>query len=789
LNSKFFDDMQYFAQESIAPELVSRTGYVRRGNEDSLKALAKANIVYLFSTLPKYDSNGNIVFNKYGVAEKMDMDLVWNNVAKTTENTPDFDRLIEKLIAAAKDDKTLNEIFTRLGVPSSDVVSFSEHGYWTDFFDAFNKSRVPLVQVTLKKEIDENELFSFTETVGQAFGADKKIGTIWNSRFRASQPNNPYMSRDNEGNYLNTLKVMQAFPSKASAQSDRIGFFRAIGFDLSNKRAILDKINSSNLFDPQFFWERVSAINKGVSIDGEQMKIRDLNDLYSEVTVKNDANNINNTLRGNAGTWNRLIQLEARFGDHVNNYMTSNAEGNAQFEHQLNNSMTALINDLNNAENYYDVINQPSMSQLNVANNPFSNYNDIMNQLFYLDINNLPKDKKYGDRTGNKLAVFNLSGLAFEQNDNVEGKSAAGSDEYTKMIMDLALFKKGYFENMRHADKGTSYMVKVVGPSAQDRHVKLNDFKTTAWKSETVDKVLPALFGEMSRISILKGYAADKNFENYDFKYIENGQRFQIFEKILPPKVINQLNEIINKFDNELSFQKNIENSQAEIKELASPHIVSYFERQATINDDIFDKRIKRFTDGSSGLSPRQLITAFTVNHWLHNYDTMGMIYGDVALYNHVKQEFHKRNAGAGSTGTIIRTDQVMQDFINNDALTYHTYASKLKRDGFIIPEGNDFNYSDTLNTAIIKEMKVGSVYYNALVEKLGEQKAKDYAEAEMQEADAQGLITFDAYRALSIAQNEWSNEQELLYRDVINGVEIDPTDVTNFFPVKKFQY
>ena len=104
--------------------------------------------------------------------------------------------------------------------------------------------------------------------------------------------------------------------------------------------------------------------------------------------------------------------------------------------------------------------------------------------------------------------------------------------EYTKIIMDLALFKKGYFENMRHADKGTSYMVKVVGPSAQDRHVKLNDFKSTAWKAETVDKVLPALFGEMSRIFTLKGYAADKNFENYDFKYIENGQNFQIFEKV-----------------------------------------------------------------------------------------------------------------------------------------------------------------------------------------------------------------------------------------------------------------
>lgn len=789
LNSKFFDDMEYFAQESIAPELVSRTGYVRKGNEDSLKALAKANIVYLFSTLPEYDSKGNIVFNKYGVAKKMDMDLVWNNVAKVTENTPDFDRLLQKLTDAAKEDKTLNEIFTRLGVPTSNVVSFSEHGYWTDFFDAFNKARVPLIQVTLKKEVGENEDVSFTETVGQAFGADKKIGTIWNSRFRASQPNNPFMSRDNEGNYLNTVKVLQAFPSKASAQSDRLGFFQAIGFDLSDKRNIIDTIKSNPLFDPQFFWERISAVNKGVSVNKEQLKIRDLNDLYSEIEVKNDANNINNTLRGNAGTWNRLIQLEARFGDHVNNYMTSNAEGNAQFEHTLNNTMTTFVNDLNNAENYYDVINQPHLSHVNVTNNPFSNYNGIMNQLFYLDINNLPKDKKYGDRTGNKLSVLNLSGLAFEQNDNVVGKSAAGSDEYTKIIMDMALFKKGYYENMRHADKGTSFMIKVVGPTAQDRHVKLNDFKSTAWKSETVDKVLPALFGEMSRISILQGYDSDKNFENYDFNYIKNGQNFQIFQKILPTNVIKQLREIIGTFDNELSFQKNIENNTDKIKELTSVHIVKYFERQATINNDIFEDRVNRFTDSSSGLSPGQLVTAFTVNHWLHNYDSMGMIYGDVALYNHVKQEFHKRNAGAGSTGTILRTDQVMRDFINNKALTYHTYAAKLKRDGMIIPEGNEFQYGETLNSAVIKEMKVGSIYYNSLVEKLGPEKARDYAEGAMQEADAQGLVTFDSYRALSIAQNEWSNEQELLYRDVVNGVEVDPTEVAKFFQVKKFQY
>ena len=780
LNSNFFDDMEYFAQESIAPELVSRTGYVRTGNEDSLKALAKGNIIYMFSTLPKYDDEGKLVFNKFGVSEKESVDLVWNNVAKITENTPDFDRFLEKLEAGSREDKNIKEIFKRLGTPDQKK-SFTENGYWTDLWQAFNKARVSLIQVTIKKE-GELKNHTFLETVGEAFGADKKIGVLWNSIFKGSQPNNPFVSRDKEGNFLNTAEILKRFPNKKSIETaeGRLAFFRAIGINLSNKRRILDSI-TNRAYNPQYFWERISAIEN----TQEDFKIRELSDLYSELDLKGL---LSTAAGGNAGTWNSLIKLEARYGDHVNNYMVSNAEGNSQFEHQLNNSMSMLINDVNDSKDYFDVINKPHLEHLNVEKNPWSNYNTLMSQMFYLDKNKIPKGKQYGDRTGNRLELKNLSGLAFEQNEEVQGKSSASADEYTKIIMDMALFKKGYFENVRHADKGTSYMVKLVGPTAQDRHVKLNSFKTLDWQNVTVDAMLPALHAEMSRISILKGYEKD-GIENYDFKYLKNGQKFQAFDKILTEPNKEKLLEIVELFDSNLSFAENISINQDAIKELVSDDIIEYFKKRTRENNKIFEK-VDRFSYAKTGLTPGQLITAFTVNNWLHHYETSGLIYGDIALYNHVKQEFHKRNAGAGSTGTIFRTDEYIKSFINKESLRKHTYAEKLKRDGnLIIPEGNDFMYGETLNTAIAEEMKVGSIYYNELVKKLGKEKADAYAEGKMEEADAQGLITFDSYRALSIAQNEWGTPQEKMFRDIVNGVTVDPEEATKFFPVRKLQY
>ncbi len=50
--------------------------------------------------------------------------------------------------------------------------------------------------------------------------------------------------------------------------------------------------------------------------------------------------------------------------------MVSNAEGNTQFEHTLNNFLTITVNSLNDAESYEDLISKPWMRHLDIKHNP-----------------------------------------------------------------------------------------------------------------------------------------------------------------------------------------------------------------------------------------------------------------------------------------------------------------------------------------------------------------------------------------------------------------------------------
>ena len=173
---------------------------------------------------------------------------------------------------------------------------------------------------------------------------------------------------------------------------------------------------------------------------------------------------------------------------------------------------------------------------------------------------------------------------------------------------------------------------------------------------------------------------------------------------------------------------------------------------------------------------------------FLHNYNTLGLLYGDPALYNHAKQEFHKRNAGIGSTGTILRTDSYISKFLNSNAIYNNSYAAaNAERLG--ITDDNKYVYGETMNTAVIQDVEITSVYYNSILKTFDGDEAKAKAYMGMEEADGQALITFDAYRSLSIAENLWGNEQERLFRKIVKGEKIDPNEVEKFFPVRKYQY
>ena len=65
------------------------------------------------------------------------------------------------------------------------------------------------------------------------------------------------------------------------------------------------------------------------------------------------------------------------------------------------------------------------------------------------------------------LEIVNLSGIMLQENGekDQEGIASAKADEFTKLILDIHLGYNRYNELTRHADKSTSYAVRLNGPA------------------------------------------------------------------------------------------------------------------------------------------------------------------------------------------------------------------------------------------------------------------------------------------------------------------------------------
>jgi hypothetical protein len=81
--------------------------------------------------------------------------------------------------------------------------------------------------------------------------------------------------------------------------------------------------------------------------------------------------------------------------------------------------------------------------------------------------------------------------------------------------------------------------------------------------------------------------------------------------------------------------------------------------------------------------------------------EMVSLFYGDLALYNHNKEEFHKRNASIGSTGRIFASDEAVNQFINNLGRGYARAIG-----------ANERSFDGTIRTAVFKDNNVPSVYY-----------------------------------------------------------------------------
>jgi hypothetical protein len=792
------------------------------GNERSMKEIASKDILFLIQGLHKLDTNGKPILNDLGVNELVSFQEVWNRIARTLENTLDADVMYRKLQEEAKDYPVIDQLLRKLG-PINGANNLTQTNLWTNFKNPFSMTRIPLIQLTVNKQTDEDgNLTGYQANAGNAQNTKSKILRTWESALKM-RPEDTYTKRDAQGNYLDVAKVLADFSKSTNASignrlaGREVAFLRAIGLNVVNNPKVIRELTVPGNNTISYLHSRILTLKM------RDIKVRSFQDIYKPYPATyNKDGSVDEKAKPRMKTrMDHVASVHSRYADEGSNFMVSNAEGNTQFEHSLNNSMTVMINAINDAGTYQELIDIPHMAHLDIDENPFAKASIWLNSIFILDSTD---PEIYGTKrtiTGEagqaevKIEFANVSGVLIKEEEKVDkngkpkkrentaatvGVASAKADEVTKMILDFHLSTQiGQPEVMRHADKSTSY-------SAYLKHIYQKNGGTTEKYINNVD----FLFEDEDTASGLSSYdtaAYDLLIGHIGAEY-SSGQEFTAFHDVLSKAVQKDLINMVSQVEDLETYLTTPDGKimQAAIRE----NLADYFSDQVLKVETKFNKnsfvatnlvtelRAAAKTKFDRSVTPSAaktaLLKSFVYNTWINNIETINLLYGDLALYNHAKEEFHKRNAGMGSTGTLYRTDQSFQDFINGMPRMFTEQIN-----------GKQKTYDGTFDTAVIKDSNVKSAYYDEYVDiytkhfidkdKLSEPKARAKAKqvlsayTKMTEGDAQGWISFDSYRIMKIAEGTWGKDQDDLYKQIARGETVNPQDVLTFFPTVKAQY
>ena len=825
------------------------------GNEVSAKDLAADDVHYLIRGLFKYDTSGKTIEkNFFGFNKLEDFDIAWNRIQSLLEGARNADEIYNRLYEASimkgnNKSRMFKQLLDKLGKPNNfaenEKVNLAQINLWTNFTNAFTLKRIPLTQVTVKINTvtsnDEGNIVSrkkVTITTGAASSDTDSIKRQWDNKFGDPAKQNVFIKRPAPGSvalgssrsqtaYLDLKKIINDFSDKEYAK-DPIRFLHAVGMDVTEHPEIVKqlKASKSKLGDfTRLIYERLQAFNLAGTFVNKPSELID-----REVNGE--------TL---SGLYKNLLELERRYSDIYGSNMVSNASRDAQFELSLRSTIANMIDNINEVDNYHDlfevnesgVLRYPEMAFLDYRRNPFVKNLIIMERIFGEEFWKEGKGNKQVDETiatagkVRGIALLNSSGVSLTEEDNhLLGISSNEADETTSILQNFYSFVQyGVSEGTRHSDKSSTFLYKLTGSGKY--YIPLSRFALNEdGFTAGVNRMVKYLSSEVERIYKLQNGDEAGNTIVGDSTYKEIGSKLVAFEDILLPATRAMVMKNISE-----DFEKTLESKQ-KLREAVQKDISRYLliqinnfkedfnttgagnsrDLMSALRENIFIG--KKGAESSVKLSNEEkdnaLFSGYVINDIIHKFETTSLFYGDVALYNHFKEEFHKRNAGIAATGTIPRTDNSMLSLLNGyyrDRYKDSEMFKEMESMGYGLTEyARNRRRGKTMNSAVMQDPKVASKYLGEYVKiakqaeakrlgrKLTEKESKEidsnFSEyGSMKIGDAQGWITFDAYRALLISLGKWSQYQDDMYNAIIDGKEVSASDIAQFFPVKKMQY
>lgn len=799
-------------------EDVKNTDFDKKVGKESLLDSSSNETRYLLSSLHKIE-NGKPVVNELGYKVLADFGTTWNNLMRAVGGEKNPEKIYNKVKQAGEtiypEFKQL--IATKLPDPNS-MSNVYQAKLATNFWQDVQRTRATYLQTT----IFDNGIAEVTKASIETLSLIKKF----EAKFK-SDLNSKYIERSNNVALLNLKKVVSDFGTSGILDASKsFEFARAIGLYLDDMKIIKEELNKNQkakeLYGLPYIYRILSdlnnlneASNTRADIRNEITKLR-LNPIEA-LTKGMPAGILSSKPINQKNTIEKIVSLQAKYGFDSANFAVLNAERNLVFEHIDDHTVSMVLYGLNQANSMKDFWTKGSelefMSYLEPSKNSFTTRLQTLNTLF--DFND-----DYAKRDGKSLQMIINSGTQVEANNS--GTNTTSLDARGKFLQEInSMLKGGLIEFMRHASKKASFAARVeggiiggVGKGTDSRlWVDTDKFATgTAMEYATRVHMIPYLAGELERIN--KFRSNPKFFEKFTGynRPMSNGtvagENFTAFDNVLTKDTKNDILNAVTDPNVRLEdylktdpvLKRKIEEDIDSYFKQVTEDTLAFYEEGKYMSPDLLNKN--KLFNLSPEESERAMIKAFVVNSWIQNFENATLFYGDIAQYNHEKEELHKRISGSTSGGLKIRTDKGMQKFLT-DLNANTSYAAT-------IPGMETLVYTGKYNTAIIKDIKRTSKYLEPIregltkdyTEKFSKFLPADKVEAEvkrrvdieiakykgMEEGDGQGWITFDAYRSLKIASGQWSDLQESLYKKVINNEPISKADIVEMFPVYKLQ-
>jgi len=830
----------------------------KQGNELDITETVDAKTKELLSTLFEHDRDGegSLQLNMLKLPELVPFKRALVKVLLITDGLTNREHAYNALLEKAKTDKIIEQLVNRLG-DIRESIDFSEQKQWNSFWASVNKATIRLRTLNLEKEENEED---GTASVISKSGKSKldvfQITSSWNYNFstkddflkiaKVGQLETKVLDVKKLLDKYNKLVYSVETPSKAYGsvlyyeehvtnltkstpialwKVDPAQLLRDIGIEIPSNNETNNMLRSGKgEIDSFFFPELIKNLeahrdNEGMIANSNGLvTLKDVFSSFNVVTQVNNRNDFGQPYSDLTGYLDRLAAYAFEYNTQYINFMSWTPEGEKMSEKSFHSTVTVQISHINQAKHIDELISIPGFEHLDYRINPAIAGNKTFVQMFNLDSD---KPGVRGSRNEKFSLTFeNIAGSKVTYKNQEQGVKSIHSDPKTKFATEFYHTLLGRPEILRSEAKTSSYSY--FGPIQKPGENTLRDalyinnveasriFKDGYEKLEGREGLL--LYNEFSsyieaelvritRIEKLKARAKKETIE-FDPKFLERGSDFTIFDIMLTAETQTELKA----FALSESFSMNSTISE-ELKKKIESELVSYFLKRSNelFNDYhptflLSDNVLEEFSlEGESDIqTKKRLFNMVSVNSALNYLNYTSMFLGDAAIYDIAGESFHKRIAGAVSTGTLFISDDSWYNFINSANYEKDGFAKKHfenlspERKQELESKGRKsyFNrgaYAGYLNTGIMKEAKSKSINIEQYTSVLGINNSDKYMD--MEEADGTAFISFDAYRLLAESSQEWSKEQEAMYQKMLKGEYINPLELKGSFPIRKYQY